>query len=53
MNADTMNTDMIIEAKGLGCLAGHQYLLQNIDWTVKKGEQWVVFGMNGCGKTTL
>ncbi len=58
MTTDTVKTnnvtaETIIEAKSLGCLAGHQYLLQNIDWTVRKGEQWVVFGMNGCGKTTL
>ena len=23
------------------------------NWQVKKGDHWVVFGMNGCGKTTL
>lgn len=43
----------IIEAKGLSCLVGHQYLLHNINWQVHSGEQWVVFGMNGSGKTTL
>ena len=43
----------IIEANGLGCLIGRQYLLHNINWKVYKGEKWVVFGMNGSGKTTL
>lgn len=45
--------ETIIEAKRLSCIAGHRYLLKDIDWTVKKGEHWAVFGMNGSGKTTL
>lgn len=43
----------IIETKGLGCKIGYRYLLKDINWQVKKGDHWVVFGMNGCGKTTL
>jgi molybdate transport system ATP-binding protein len=27
--------------------------LDNVSWTVKTGENWVVQGPNGCGKTTL
>ena len=46
-------TSPIIEVKNLSCKAGYRYLLQNINWTVNEGEHWVVFGMNGCGKTTL
>lgn len=33
-------------------LGGHQ-VLQAIDWSVKRGEFWVILGPNGCGKTTL
>ena len=33
--------------------AGTKYLLYNINWEVKKGEHWLIFGLNGCGKTTL
>ena len=47
------NTENIIEVENLCCLSGSQYLLNNINWKVKGGEQWVVFGRNGCGKTTL
>lgn len=43
----------IITVKNLSCLSGSQFLLNSISWQVKKGEQWVVFGRNGCGKTTL
>ena len=38
---------------GLSLKSGRRYLLQNITWRVPKGENWLVFGMNGCGKTTL
>ena len=45
--------DIVIEAKNLSCLSGVRYLIKDITWQVRKGEQWVVFGRNGCGKTTL
>lgn len=48
-----MSEDIVINVKNLSCLSGSQFLLNNISWQVKKGEQWVVFGRNGCGKTTL
>ena len=47
------DTDIVIKAEGLYCLSGSNYLLNDINWQVKRGEQWVVFGRNGCGKTTL
>ncbi len=28
-------------------------ILEGIDWTVRRGERWVVLGPNGAGKTTL
>lgn len=43
----------MIEMENLACLSGKKYLLKDINWRVEKGEHWVVFGMNGCGKTTL
>lgn len=43
----------IIETTRLSVKIGHRYILKDIDWKVKQGEKWVVFGMNGCGKTTL
>lgn len=45
--------DAVIEVKNLCVQAGSRYLLRDINWTVKRGEQWVVFGLNGSGKTTL
>lgn len=43
----------IIKVKNLCAQAGNRYLLRDINWEVKRGEQWVVFGLNGSGKTTL
>ena len=43
----------IIETRELSHKQGSKYLLQDINWQVKEKEHWVVFGINGCGKTTL
>ncbi|QES89176.1 ATP-binding cassette domain-containing protein [Rhizosphaericola mali] len=32
---------------------GEKKILNNINWTVKKGEKWLVKGHNGAGKSTL
>ncbi len=50
----TTPTREIIDIKGLslGCAAGRS-ILENLDWTVKAGEHWVILGPNGSGKTTL
>ncbi|MBO4947952.1 MAG: ATP-binding cassette domain-containing protein [Peptococcaceae bacterium] len=46
-------TEYVIEAKDLGFQVGRQKLLSGINLRIKKGEHWLVYGMNGCGKTTL
>ena len=51
MQNETAET--VIRAEKLCCQAGHRYLLRDVNWEVKKRQHWVVFGMNGCGKTTL
>lgn len=43
----------IVKLQDLTCLAGNNALLSNVNWSVHKGEHWVVFGLNGSGKTTL
>lgn len=32
---------------------GDRVILENINWQVKKGEQWLLWGKNGSGKSTL
>lgn len=48
-----MGEEVIIKTSQLCLQSGHRFLLRDIDWEVKQGEHWLVFGMNGCGKTTL
>ena len=45
--------ETVIAVKNMSCKAGDRYLLRRIDWEVKQGESWIVFGQNGSGKTTL
>ncbi len=37
----------------VSCAVGGQAILQEVSWTVRRGERWVVLGPNGSGKTTL
>ena len=43
----------VIETEKLCCQIGRRQLLKDIDWRVEAGEHYSVFGLNGCGKTTL
>ena len=45
--------ETLLKVESLSCQAGAHYLLHDINWEIKEGENWVVFGRNGCGKTTL
>lgn len=49
----SIEQNTIVSVNKLSCLSGSKYLLNNISWTIHEGDQWVVFGRNGCGKTTL
>jgi len=54
MQKQTMQEpEKLIEVKDLYCIHGNRYTLTNIDWEVKRGDNWLVFGLNGSGKTTL
>lgn len=46
-------TETVLELQDVCLKSGKRYLLNHLNWTIKKGEHWLVFGMNGCGKTTL
>jgi len=48
-----METIPIVKAEEISCKLGTKEVVRNISWEVKPGENWVVFGLNGCGKTTL
>lgn len=43
----------IINVQKLGIRSGNKYILKDICWEVMPGEHWLIFGLNGTGKTTL
>ena len=43
----------VVELKGISISFGRRKLFDGFDWTVRRGERWVLSGPNGSGKTTL
>jgi len=43
----------ILELEGVTRRRDDKTLLQDVDWQVQKGEHWVLYGLNGAGKTSL
>ena len=41
------------KTENLGLKKGSKYILKDINWEIQSGDNWVLFGLNGCGKTTL
>lgn len=44
---------MIIDIKNVSWHREQKQVLQQINWSVKRGEHWCILGLNGSGKTTL
>lgn len=47
------DSDPIIEARDLTAGYGNTVILEKIDFSVKRGEIFVILGGSGCGKSTL
>ena len=43
----------IIELKDVTYVRQGKIILKNINWKVNRGENWVLLGLNGSGKTTI
>jgi iron complex transport system ATP-binding protein len=43
----------VVRLRGVTVRRGDTVLLDGVDWTVRPGENWVVLGANGSGKTSL
>lgn len=43
----------LVELHKVSIRAGRQWILRNIDWTIREGERWLLHGHNGSGKSTL
>ncbi|MFB0909838.1 MAG: ATP-binding cassette domain-containing protein [Flavobacterium sp.] len=46
-------TDVLVKMNNLSVSYHEQPILNNINWTIKKGEFWHLLGPNGSGKSTL
>jgi iron complex transport system ATP-binding protein len=44
---------MVIHLRDITLRRENKQILDGINWDVEKGEHWVVYGMNGAGKTAL
>jgi len=45
--------EIFLRLEGLTVQVGGARLLDSLDWTVRRGEQWAVIGPSGSGKTVL
>ncbi|MGS2739770.1 ATP-binding cassette domain-containing protein [Sinomicrobium sp. M5D2P17] len=45
--------DIIVDMEDVNVRLGGKHILKEINWQVKRGEQWALVGHNGAGKTTL
>lgn len=44
---------MVLEMENVGWKQNGKWIVQDINWKVEKGENWVLFGLNGAGKTSI
>ncbi|MGD8256859.1 MAG: ATP-binding cassette domain-containing protein [Desulfobacterales bacterium] len=45
--------EVLVELQNVTVKYGDTIILDNVNWTMKSGENWVILGPNGSGKTTL
>ena len=43
----------MIRAENITIKRGMHTIVEKLDWEIKKQESWILYGLNGCGKTTL
>lgn len=52
-NKETKHFTDALRMKNVSVTYGEKKVLDNINWTVKQGERWLLKGHNGAGKSTL
>jgi molybdate transport system ATP-binding protein len=50
---EKLDTDDIVQLDTVSIRYGNRCILNNLDWTIKKGEKWALRGENGAGKSTI
>lgn len=46
-------SEPLVRLEKISCKVGSEYTLRDINWEISRGQRWLLFGRNGCGKTTL
>jgi iron complex transport system ATP-binding protein len=49
----TSSTKPLLDLHGLRIVRDRTTILAGLDWTVRRGEHWVILGPNGAGKSSL
>jgi iron complex transport system ATP-binding protein len=44
---------MVLHLEDVSLKREGKWILQNVNWQIEKGENWVLFGLNGAGKSAL
>ena len=47
------NRKVVVEMRDITLRFGRRTLFENLSWTIREGERWLLCGPNGSGKTTL
>ena len=50
---EKLDTDDIVQLDRVSIRYRKRCILNNLDWTIKKGEKWALRGENGAGKSTI
>lgn len=48
-----MKARAVLDVRGLRVVRGGEVILDDVSWSVARGEHWVILGANGSGKTSL
>ena len=52
-SADTANYEKVVQLNNVNVSYFGHKILENVNWTIKRGEKWALLGPNGSGKSTL
>ena len=44
---------MVLHLEEVSLRRDGKWILQNVNWHIEKGDHWVLFGLNGAGKTAI
>jgi len=45
--------ELVVQLENVSLRRDGKWILQDINWQIVKGEHWVLFGLNGSGKTAI